>query len=306
MSEVVEFNSCGETCKGILTRPTDDDGKDVPLVVMAGGWCYTKEIVMPYYAKYFQDIGCATLVFDYRNFGESTGARRQHINPWDQVEDYRNAYSFAETLDGIDMSRSGIWGISYSGGHVFIVAALDTRPKFAIATVPVIDGYQTMRRCHGEARFVLLNQLIAEDRKRRFEGEAGGNMPMSSTTPFDELAAWPFGHVYTAFVDIKNREAPLHEHWNSIESVELLMQYNVIPFAQRVIETPVMVALAAGDNITSADLEVAAFNAVPCPHKKLVSVAGVTHMSLYTSEEDLAKVGNAQSQWLRQLLDGMG
>ena len=131
---------------------------------------------------------------------------------------------------------------------------------------------------------------------------AGGQ---SLVPPFDELAAWPFGHIYTAFVDIKNREAPLHEHWNSIESVELLMQYNVTPFAERIIETPVMVTLAAGDNITSADLEVAAFNAIPCPNKQLVSVAGVTHMSLYTSEEDLAKVGRAQSGWLRQVLDGM-
>lgn len=115
MAETVEFNSCGDVCKGVLTRP-GAKSDNVPLVIMAGGWCYTKEIVMPWYGKFFEDLGCATLRFDYRRFGESTGEPRQHINPWDQVEDYRNALTFAETLSGIDKNRTGIWGISYSGG----------------------------------------------------------------------------------------------------------------------------------------------------------------------------------------------
>jgi cephalosporin-C deacetylase-like acetyl esterase len=302
MSEKVKFNSQGETLVGTLTRPANAKG-DVPIVVMAGGWCYTKEIVMPYYAKFFQDIGCATLCFDYRNFGESSGEPRQHLNPWEQVEDYRNAFSFAETLKGIDIKRSGIWGISYSGGHIMVVAALDNRPAFAIGTVPVIDGFQTMRRCHGEVRFAQLRKILAADRKARFEGKPSGKIAMSTTTPFaDELSTWPYAHVYTAFNDIKAKEAPLHEHWNTIESVELLLAYNVIPFAAKITETPVMIALAAGDNITSHDLEVAAFNAIPNPNKHLANVTGVHHMSLYTSADDLAKVGRRQAEWLKNLL----
>src|SRR5690606_32141054 len=123
-------------CKAVLTRPAGIKG-NVPLVIMAGGWCYTKEVVMPHYGKFFEDLGCATLRFDYRCFGESTGAPRQHINPWNQIEDYRNALSFAEELPGIDKDRIGIWGISYSGGHVIIVSALDSRVAFAISTIPV-------------------------------------------------------------------------------------------------------------------------------------------------------------------------
>jgi hypothetical protein len=110
MTDTVEFNSCGDVCKGVLTRP-GGKSDNVPLVIMAGGWCYTKEIVMPWYGKFFEDLGCATLRFDYRRFGESTGEPRQHLNPWDQIEDYRNALTFAETLSGIDNKRTGIWGI---------------------------------------------------------------------------------------------------------------------------------------------------------------------------------------------------
>jgi pimeloyl-ACP methyl ester carboxylesterase len=274
---------------------------------MAGGWCYTKEIVMPWYGKFFEEMGCATLRFDYRRFGESTGEPRQHINPWDQIEDYRNALTFAETLPGIDKNRTGIWGISYSGGHVLVVAALDSRPAFAISTIPVVDGFQTMRRCHGETRFAMLNRLILEDRRARFQGKPSARMPMSpEKDPYAELTSWPFPHVYAGFAGIKKNEAPLHEHWNTIESVELLLQYKVAPFCERIVETPVMMTLAQGDNITSADLEAQAFNAITNPNKTFASVTGVDHMSLYTNRDHLAKVGRVQSAWLKNLLATMG
>lgn len=298
----VEFRSGSDTCKGVLSMPAGAKG-DVPLVIMAGGWCYTKEIVMPHYAKFFHDLGCATLRFDYRHFGESSGEPRQHINPWEQVEDYRNALTYAETLAGIDHKRTGIWGISYSGGHVLIVAGLDSRPAFAISTIPVVDGFQTMRRCHGEVRFAQLNALIYEDRRRRFKGEQSafhGMSPESHDTK--ELTTWPFPHVYAGFQGIKANEAPRHEHYNTIESTELLLQYVVKPYAQRITETPVMMTLAHADNITSADLEVDAFNAIASPNKTFASVTGVDHMSLYTNRDHLAKVGRVQAKWLKEIL----
>ena len=304
MTEAVEFNSCGDICKGVLTRPAVASG-DVPLVIMAGGWCYTKEIVMPWYGKFFEDLGCATLRFDYRRFGESTGEPRQHINPWDQIEDYRNALTFAEALPGIDKRRTGIWGISYSGGHVLITAAIDSRPTFAISTIPVVDGFQTMRRVHGETRFAQLNRLLSEDRRARFHGKPSGRMPMSpekEVTGNQELTAWPFPHVYSGCKTIKENEAPRHQHWNTIESVELLLQYKVAPFCERIVETPVMMTLAQGDNITSADLEAEAFNAITNPNKTFASVSGVDHMSLYTNRDHLGKVGKVQAGWLKNLL----
>jgi len=305
MDEALTFNSKGETIAAVLTRPEGAVG-DLPLVIMAGGWCYTKEIVMPHYAKFFHAIGCATLRFDYRCFGESTGLPRQHIDPWGQIEDYRNALSFAATLPGIDHGRTGVWGISYSGGHVLIVVALDHRPAFAISTIPVIDGYQTMRRNHGEARFARLMKLIGEDREQRFAGGDSALMKMSPEQSDAEMSAWPFPHVRAGFMPIKEREAPLHEHVNTVESVENLLAYRAIPYAREVYETPVMMTLAHGDNITSADLEMQAFNAVPNPDKQLVSVRGVDHMSLYTNVAHLGKVGKVQADWLAATLQGLG
>ena len=77
------------------------------------------------------------------------------------------------------------------------------------------------------------------------------------------------------------------------------------PFCQRIVETPVMMTLAQGDNITSADLEAEAFNAITNPNKTFVSVSGVHHMSLYTNRDHLAKVGKVQATWLKNLLDSI-
>ena len=133
-------------------------------------------------------------------------------------------------------------------------------------------------------------------------------MPMSPESPVssnDQLTSWPFPHVYAGFKAIKEKEASRHEHWNTIESVELLLQYKVAPFCERIVETPVMMTLAQADNITSADLETQAFNAITNPNKSLVSVSGVDHMSLYTNREHLGKVGKVQAVWLKNLLAGI-
>jgi len=93
-----------------------------------------------------------------------------------------------------------------------------------------------------------------------------------------------------------------HQHWNTIESVELLLQYKVAPFCERIIETPMMMTLAQGDNITSADLEAEALNAITNPNKTFASVSGVDHMSLCTNRDHLGKVGKVQAGWLKNLL----
>lgn len=293
----VEFLSRGVTCRGFLLTPEKREPL-LPAIVMAGGWCYVKEVVMPKYARFLVDAGFAVLLFDYRGFGDSEGEPRQHIAPLEQQEDYRSAISFLETLPMIDIHRIGIWGISYSGGHVMIVGATDARVKCIVAIVPVVDGYESMRRDHGELRFAELNELITEDRrKRQANPSARGYMAMSTLRPSEELAAWPYPEVYEIFTDIQRTEAPKHIHENTIESVELLLQHTVFPFTRRIINTPTMVIVAEGDNITSWDLEIAAYNSIPTHLKELVVLPHTSHMSLYNKQERLELAGSAGARW---------
>src|SRR5262249_57763647 len=86
------------------------------------------------------------LVFDNRNFGASDGEPRQHIDPWRQVSDYRDAITYASTLPEVDETRIGIWGSSYSGAHVLVVGALDRRVKCVASQVPLISSHRNAPR----------------------------------------------------------------------------------------------------------------------------------------------------------------
>ena len=78
---------------------------------MAHGFSAVKEMYLDRSAEVFAAAGLGALVFDNRNFGASDGEpARQEIDPWQQVHDYRDAITFAETLAETDPARIGIWG----------------------------------------------------------------------------------------------------------------------------------------------------------------------------------------------------
>jgi hypothetical protein len=124
---------------------------------------------MPTYAAAFAAAGLNALVFDYRNLGVSDGDNRQHLDPWAQIRDYQNAISFLERHEAVDPHRIGVWGISYSGGHALVLAATDPRVRSIVSQVPVVDGFENMRRAHGTMEFRRLWAMILEDRNLRYE-----------------------------------------------------------------------------------------------------------------------------------------
>jgi predicted acyl esterase len=293
----VQFNSAGTTVRGDLYLP--EGAGPFPVVVMAGGWCYVKELRQPQYAAEFVKRGFAALVFDYRRMGASDGEPRQHIEPWDQIEDYKNAITYLEGLPEIDATRIGAWGISYSGGHVIILGAVDPRVKVIVSNVPVIDGYQTMWRVHGSERFRRLQQALLDDRRKRSESDSHSYMAMSGTpTGIDsELATWPFDEVKTVFEELKATQAPRHEHYNTVASVERLMEYNAAPFAARLINKPTMFIIAADDDITMWDQEIAVFESIPTAEKQLVVLPATDHMTLYSDLTALDYAASAAASW---------
>jgi len=281
MRRDVEFLSCGITLRGHLYLP--EGSGPFPLVVMAGGWCYVKELVQPEYAKVFASSGVAALVFDYRNFGDSDGEPRQHLDPWEQIEDYRNAISFAETLPEIDRKRIGIWGISYSGGHVLVVGAIDPRVRCIVSNIPVVDGFLTMKQVHSALAFRDLQALILKDRRERQAANRFGYMPMSTENPAAELTTWPFPEVTSAFIKFKDTVAPNHQHRNTVASTELLMNYDVSPYVTRILNTPVLMSVAEGDDITLWEKEIEIFNKIATPKKELFVCEDTSHMTLYSN-----------------------
>jgi hypothetical protein len=256
---------------------------------------------MPHYAEYFVKAGIAAILFDYRTFGGSDGEPRQHLDPWMQIEDYKNAISFAETLPEVDSDRIGIWGISYSGGHVLIVAASDPRVRCVVSVIAVVDGLTTLQRLHSARRMAELSDLIQADRRKRFHDPAArGYIPMSAPNPEEVLCTLPDPHAYEVFKRIQETEAPAHDHRSTIESVELFLSYTVFPYARRILDTPTLMVVAENDNITQWDVEIEAFNAIPTPKKRLTVLPDISHMSLYSERSHLEIAAEEATAWFQQ------
>lgn len=301
MREDVEFVSEGRTCRGWLYH--DPEAGPRPTVVLAGGWCYVREIVMPSYAEAFRAAGINALVFDYRNLGVSDGDDRQHLDPWAQIRDYQNAVSFLERHPSVAPDRIGAWGISYSGGHVLILGAIDSRLRSVVSQIPVVDGYENMRRVHGTMGYRRLVALMEEDRRLRFE-QPGQRLylPHSSSDPDVEVSAWPFPETYHTFKAIRETSAPLYQNLSTVESVELLQQYDVGPFTKRLYDLPTLMVVAEGDDLTLWDLEIAAFNSIPSAKKRLVVMPHTTHMTLYSDDDKLAVAARHARDWFSETL----
>jgi uncharacterized protein len=298
----VTFLSEGTEIEALLYVP--DGPGPFPAVVMAGGWCYVKELVLPAYAEVFRQDGLAALVFDYRRLGGSAGQPRQHLDPHDQIEDYRNAISFLERLDQVDERRIGVWGISYSGGHALIVGGVDPRVRCVTSVVPVVEGLETLQRAHGTIGFRRLRGAILEDRRKRFLTGEHGYMLHSSEHPDQELCTWPFPGSPPLFRMLKETQAPAYENRNTVASAELLLEYSAAPYVKRLIDTPTLMVLADHDDFTMWDLEVATFNAIPTPRKRLVVVSGTDHHDLYRDPAKLQLAATACRNWLTTHLGG--
>lgn len=295
--EDVEFESEGTTVRGWYYRPVGTPGV-APAVVLAGGWCYVREIVMPTYAESLARSGVGALIIDYRNFGVSDGDDRQHIDPWAQITDYQNALSYLEGRADVDSARLGAWGISYSGGHALILAAIDERVKAIVSIVPVIDGYRNMARVHGTLGFRALNQRLVEDRVSRHTEGARLYLPHATAEPWRDLSTWPFPETFETFGAIKATSAPLYQNSSSVESVELLMRYSVAPFLPRILDKAVLMLVAEGDDLTLWELEIDAFNSLPTAEKRLEILRSATHMTVYSDQSKLDRAAAKSSEWL--------
>ena len=109
-----------------------------PLVIMAHGFSATRTMTADKYAEVFRAAGLVVLLYDHRGFGASGGQPRQRIDPWTQVREYRDALTFAETLDGVAHDRHALWSDSNSAGVAVTCAAIDDRVSAVAAQAPAL------------------------------------------------------------------------------------------------------------------------------------------------------------------------
>ncbi len=149
----VNFVSGSDRCVAWSYRP--DGGGPHPLIVMAHGFSGTRELRLDAYAERFCAAGIGAFVFDYRFFGASGGRPRQVVDIPAQLDDWRQAVSFARGIPWADPARVALFGTSFSGGHVVFIGAEDPKIAAIVAQCPFQNGLATARKL-GPLATVLL------------------------------------------------------------------------------------------------------------------------------------------------------
>lgn len=138
------FLSHGIRCTGDLFLP---EGKGPhACVVMAHGFAAQRDFALEPFARALVSSGMAVFRFDYRGFGDSDGLPRHLVSPRRHIQDFHAALAHVRSLDQVDKQRLGLWGTSFSGGHVLVVAAQDQRIKAVSSMVPFVNGPASLRR----------------------------------------------------------------------------------------------------------------------------------------------------------------
>lgn len=298
----VEFDAEGTTLRGWLYRPHTESGP-APVVVMAHGYNCLKEFYLDRYAEALAGAGHAVLAYDHRNFGDSDGEPRQELDPWVQVRDYRHAITFAQTLDGVDPDRVGVWGSSYAGGHVLVVAAIDRRVGCVVSQVPTISGWEsTLRRTPPQALAGRRREFDA-DRHERFRGGAPKTVPMVVDPEAGGAASHASADAWEFFT---GKTSPPEDQWRfakwrneiTLRSLELYSEYEPGSFVERIAPTPLLMVVGDGDSVCPTDLSLGAFHRAREPKRLELYPGG--HFSAYTDQFDRAAA--AATDWFSEHL----
>jgi len=296
MRRDIEFRSEGVTCRGWFYTP---DGvatnKPLPTIVMAHGFSAVKEMRLDRFAEVFAHAGMASLVFDYRGLGASDGSPRYDIDPWTQITDYRNAISFARQLPAVDAERIGIWGSSYSGGHVLVVGALDRRVKAVVSQVPLIDAWDSLGNMLGVQGRAAMAQQFIEERERVYAGGTPLTMPVVGAA--GAAAALPGDDSWEWF-QLAAKTAPTWKNEITVLSMQRLLEYAPGLYVDRIAPTALLMIVAEHDFLPVAGAR-RAFERAGEPKRFCLLPAG--HFAAYEPPHFASASGEAVA-WFRQHL----
>ncbi|MCW2966670.1 MAG: hypothetical protein JWM71_442 [Solirubrobacteraceae bacterium] len=250
------FDSGGWRCAAWVYTPAGEG--PFACVVIAHGWTGVREQRLDAFGEHFAAAGMAAVVFDYRHFGASQGQPRQLIDIRRQLEDWKAAVAFARSMPEVDASRIGLWGSSFSGGHVMEIAANDPQVAAVIAQVPFADGLRNLPRL-GPGLAMRLTAAALRDQV----GAALGRPPrmLASVGPPGSLAVMTSPDAEPGFRAID----PPGSTWRNEAIARIALRvatYRPGRHAGR-IGCPILFAIAEDDAVTPPEFAQAAADRAP-------------------------------------------
>jgi len=266
--------------------------KQLPTIIMSHGWGGTAALLRPV-ALDFAHAGYLVIAFDYRGWGASDSRViltapepakkdgnkftaevmeiREVVDPLEQTQDIFNVIHWAMGEPQVDKSRIGLWGSSYSGGHVVYVAAHDPRVKCIVSQVGAIDSRPTAQLASAGSADDQY-KLAYEEATKRSRGEIGYPPPRARV----------IGNL---------QGAPIREK---------LLRYAPVDDVPMIKNCAMLFVVAEKeelfDNAKHAKL---AYDRAREP-KKYVVIPGITHYGVYTTAREQAT--KIEIEWYDQHL----
>jgi len=267
MSEGVRLNAELFSLKSL-------SGKQLPTIIMAHGWGGTAANFR-WDALAFANAGYFVVTFDYRGWGQSDGRvivtaqpekkegrrfsaqveeLREYIDPQEQTTDWFNVINWAMGEPMADKTRIGLRGSSYSGGHVFYIAANEPRVKAIVSQVGAFDS-----------RWVVLgaseSKITYDEATRRARGELR----------YPEPRVKAVGNLIGA---------PIREK---------LLHYVPVDEAAKVKDCAALFIVAEKEELfKNEDHAKLAYDRMPGTKKKYVVVPNITHYGIYREQRQQA------------------
>lgn len=270
----VEFTSQKTRCRGDLYYPASIDSP--PVVIMAHGFGAERSFRLPAFAERFVRKGLAVLVFDYRGFGDSDGHPRNLVDPGRHLADWKSAIEYVRTLDKVDTKKIGLWGSSFSGGHVIVTASRDPDISAIVAQVPFVDSISSIRK-QGLWYLLRATPHAVLDVTRMLTFRAPHHIKLVGKS--DEFAVMNTPESYPGYMSM----VPEDTDWQNQCPARVLLTfstYRPVTHAGKV-KCPALIMMGEQDSLIDAD--VVEQTAKAMPDCKLVRYP-FGHFDIYTGD----------------------
>jgi len=262
-----DIRSEGTRLSAELFAPKKRTSDKLPTIILSHGWGGQASQLRAD-AVAFARAGYLAVTFDYRGWGASDGRLvptgdvpesdgkqpinvqvrelREVVDPLDQTTDLLNVLHWVQGEPLCDTSRIGLWGTSYSGGHVVYAAAADHRVKALVSQVPSLDSRWVVASDAERSRTLA-------DATKRTRGEL--DYPLPGVKEVGNL-----------------KGAPLREK---------LSRYAPVEVADQAPQCAMLFIIAEQEELfDNRDHAIKAHERAKGP-KKIVTVPGITHYGVY-------------------------
>lgn len=284
MKSKIQFNSDGLVLVGNLYTPSDfDSSKKYPAILVGGSWTTVKEQMSGVYAEALSMKGFITLAIDPRYFGESEGLPRFWENPSAKIADVKNAISFLETVEGVDVNNIFLTAVCASAGYFAGVAVQDHRVKGLATVAAWLHDNDAVRMIYGGEEGVKAKINQARDAKKRFADN--GEVAFIPTISRTDKSAAMIGD-YDYYLNPDRGAVP---QWSAdkfaVMSWEDWLTFNPMKFAKDIQVPTIMIhadGAVLGDNVKQF------FSGIPHENKVLLWTEG-SQFDFYDQQKQVSE-----------------